>query len=306
VRYGVLAEHFELKDRDDMSNKKVWVITGAGRGIGAEMTKAALAAGHAVVATGRKPEAVAQALGEADELVVAKLDVTHADDAETAVQAAVDRFGRVDVLVNNAGYGQLGFFEELSPAQIDQQLATNVIGAMNVTRAVLPTMRRQRAGHVITISSVSGLVGAGGASAYCASKFAIEGWMECLHQELAPMGIAATVVEPGFFQTDFLDSSSVAFGERQIDDYSSRSAEFRAWHDDKNQEQEGDPAKLAQALLTLAEQEQPPLRFIAGADAVAIAEQELIKRHAEIDGWRELSTALGREGAQTVSTLPSS
>jgi NAD(P)-dependent dehydrogenase (short-subunit alcohol dehydrogenase family) len=275
-------------------SKNVWVITGAGRGLGAEIAKTALTAGHSVVATGRTPEAITEALGATDELLVAKLDVTRSEDAEAAVKAAVDRFGRVDVLVNNAGYGQLGFFEELSPAQIDQQFATNVIGAMNVTRAVLPVMRAQGTGHVITISSVSGLVGAGGASAYCASKFAVEGWMECLDQELAPMGIAVTVVEPGFFQTDFLDGSSVAYGDMEIDDYASRSAEFRAWHDAKNQEQEGDPGKLAAALLTLAGQDQPPLRFVAGADAVGFAEQELAKRRAEIDAWRDLSTSLAR------------
>jgi NAD(P)-dependent dehydrogenase (short-subunit alcohol dehydrogenase family) len=289
-----------------MSNNNVWVITGAGRGLGAEIAKAALSAGHSVVATGRKPGAVTQALGEADELLVAQLDVTDAEAAEAAVQAAVQRFGRVDVLVNNAGYGQLGFFEELSPAQIDQQFATNVLGAMNVTRAVLPVMRAQGTGHVITISSMSGLVGAGGASAYSASKFAVEGWMECLHQELSPMGIVVTVVEPGFFQTDFLDSSSVAFGDVKVDDYETRSAEFRAWHDAKNHEQEGDPAKLAAALLTLAELDEPPLRFVAGADAVALSEQELAKRHAEIDAWRDLSTSLGRPGVERVSAMPSS
>jgi NAD(P)-dependent dehydrogenase (short-subunit alcohol dehydrogenase family) len=288
-----------------MNDKNVWVITGAGRGLGAAIAKAALTAGHAVVATGRNPAAVMLALGEADELLVTKLEVTCADDAEAAVQAAVDRFGRIDVLVNNAGYGQLGFFEELSPAQINQQFATNVIGAMNVTRAVLPVMRAQGTGQIITISSVSGLVGAGGASAYCASKFAVEGWMESLHQELTPMGIATTVVEPGFFQTDFLDSSSVAYGEVPIDDYADRSAEFRAWHDAKNQEQEGDPGKLAAALLMLAGCDQPPLRFVAGADAVTFAEQELAKRHGEIEAWRDLSTSLARAGAEQVGALPS-
>ncbi len=287
-----------------MSDQKVWVITGSGRGIGAEIAKAALSAGHSVVATGRRPEAVTQALGEADELLVAALDVTRAEDAETAVHAALRRFGRIDVLVNNAGYGQLGFFEELSPAQIDQQFATNVKGTMNVTRAVLPVMRAQGSGHIITISSMSGLVGAGGASAYCASKFAVEGWMECLHQELPSMGINVTVVEPGFFNTDFLDSSSVAFGDVAVDDYATRSVEFRAWHDAKNHEQEGDPAKLAAALLLLAEQDQPPLRFVAGTDAVTLSEQELAKRHAEIDAWRDLSTSLARTGVEQVSALP--
>ena len=275
-----------------MSKQRVWFVTGAARGFGAEIAKAALDAGHQVVATGRKPDAVTAALGVSDSLLVAALDVTSENEIEAAVQATLDRFGRIDVLVNNAGYGQLGFFEELSPAQIERQFATNVFGAMNVTRSVLPVMRAQRSGHVITISSVSGLVGAAGGAAYPASKFAVEGWMECLHLELAPFGIATTVVEPGFFRTDFLDASSVAYGDIIVDDYAARSAEFRAWHDAKNQQQEGDPAKLAQALLTLSGSDAPPLRFVAGADALATAQQELNKRHAQLDGLRDLSASL--------------
>ena len=188
-----------------MTEKQTWFITGAGRGMGVDIAKAALAAGHAVVATGRNPEAVSRVDGEADDLLVVKLDITSTEDAEAAVQAAVDRFGRIDVLVNNAANFFGGFFEELAPEQIECQLATNVLGPMNVTRAVLPVMRRQRSGHVITISSSAGLSGFQFGTAYAASKFGVEGWMESLAPEVAPFGITTTIVEPGFFRTELLE-----------------------------------------------------------------------------------------------------
>src|SRR5512133_844127 len=169
-----------------MIENKVWFITGAGRGMGVDIAKAALAAGNAVVATGRNTETVTKAVGEADDLLVVKLDVTSLEDAQAAVQAAVDRFGRIDVLVNNAGNFQAGYFEELTPEQMERQLATSLIGPMNVTRAVLPVMRKQRSGHVISISSTAGFLGFEFCSAYAASKFGLEGWMESLQAEVAP------------------------------------------------------------------------------------------------------------------------
>ena len=187
-----------------MADKKVWMITGASRGMGVEFAKAALAAGHAVVATGRNPEAVTQAVGESDDLFVVRLDVTNPADAESAVQAAIERFGRIDVLVNNAGSFIAGFFEELTPEQIEQQLAVMLIGPMNVTRAVLPVMRRQRSGHILSISSGAGLMGFAYNSAYCAAKFGLEGWMESLGPEVEPFGIHTTIVNPGFFRTELL------------------------------------------------------------------------------------------------------
>src|SRR5437879_210649 len=168
-----------------MAHKRVWFITGAGRGMGTEIAKAALAAGSAVVATGRNPDAVAKAVGDADDLLVVKLDVTSSDDSQAAVEAAVDRFGRIDVLVNNAGNFYAGYFEELTPEQIERQLATSLIGPMNVTRAVLPVMRKQRSGHLISISSTAGFTGFEFCSAYASSKFGLEGWMESLQPEVA-------------------------------------------------------------------------------------------------------------------------
>src|SRR6185312_13925338 len=191
--------------------KKVWFITGAGRGMGVDIAQAALAAGHAVVATGRDSDAVAKAVGMSGDLLVVKLDVTNRADAESAARAAVDRFGRIDVLVNNAGN-----FEELTPEQIERQLATLLIGPMNVTRAVLPVMRKQRSGHIITISSTAGLVGFAFCSAYAAAKFGVEGWMESLQPEVAPFGVTTTIVNPGFFRTELLEPASVTYAKPSI------------------------------------------------------------------------------------------
>ena len=277
-----------------MTDKKVWFVTGAGRGMGVDIAKAALAAGNAVVATGRSPEAVADAVGEADDLLVATLDVTNPTDAETAVRSAVDRFGRIDVLVNNAATFYGGYFEELTPEQIEHQLATTLIGPMHVTRAVLPVMREQRSGHIISISSAAGLAGFEFNSAYCAAKFGLEGWMEALQPEVAPFGISTTIVNPGFFRTELLTEESTTYATQSIEEYADRHAERVRWYGAMHGQQVGDPAKLARALITIASQEQPPRRFIAGADAIAVAEQKV---QEQIDAFRDLSTSLALEDA---------
>jgi NAD(P)-dependent dehydrogenase (short-subunit alcohol dehydrogenase family) len=282
---------------NDMTDNKTWFITGAGRGMGVEFAKAALGAGNSVVATGRNPDAVAKALGEADNLLVVKLDVTSTHDAEAAVAAAVDRFGGIDVLVNNAASFEAGFFEELTPEQIERQLAVSLLGPMNVTRAVLPVMRRQRSGHVVTISSLAGLAGGAYTAAYAASKFAVDGWMESLAPEVAPFGVHTTVVNPGFFRTELLTEESTNYAPATIEDYAERHAAMRDFYVSTNGKQPGDPAKLAQALLTIADEEQPPLRFIAGADAIAQAEQKLAERQAQIAAYRDLSTSLAFDEA---------
>src|SRR6202022_779912 len=206
-----------------MSNKKVWVITGAGRGMGADIARAVLAAGHAVVATGRDAERVSSALGNSKDLLAVKLDVTSRADAEAAVRAALDRFGHIDVLVNNAASFYAGYFEELTPEQVERQLTTSLIGPMNVTRAVLPVMRKQRSGHIISISSSAGLAaGFDFVPAYAASKFGLEGWMESLQAEVAPFGITTTVVNPGFFRTELLTEQSTNYADPSIPDYDER------------------------------------------------------------------------------------
>jgi NAD(P)-dependent dehydrogenase (short-subunit alcohol dehydrogenase family) len=252
-----------------------------------------LAAGHALVATGRDPDRVAEVLGASDRLLTVKLDVTRGEDAEAAVRAAVERFGRIDVLVNNAASFYAGFFEELTPEQIDAQFATSLTGPMNVTRAVLPVMRRQRAGHVIAISSSAGL-GAGFefVAAYAASKFGVEGWMEALRAEVAPFGIHTTIVNPGFFRTELLTEQSTNYAAPAITDYDARRAPLVANWQSMNGQQSGDPAKLAHALLTIAGQEPPPRRFIAGADAIGTAEQKISDLQADIASNRALSTSL--------------
>jgi NAD(P)-dependent dehydrogenase (short-subunit alcohol dehydrogenase family) len=282
------------KRRDRIIDNKVWFITGAGRGMGVDFGKAVLAAGHVLVATGRDTGRLADLLGSSDDLLTVKLDVTRRGEAEAAVKAAVQRFGRIDVVVNNAGTFEAGFFEELTPEQIERQLATNLFGQMHVTRAVLPVMRRQRSGHVITISSTAGLASAVEfTSAYAAAKFAIEGWMEALRVEVAPFGIHTTVVNPGFFRTELLSEQSTHYAEASVADYDERrTALLAAWKATHGQ-QAGDPAKLARALLTIAGQEPPPRRFLAGADAVATAEQKIADLRADIESNRPLSTSLG-------------
>jgi NAD(P)-dependent dehydrogenase (short-subunit alcohol dehydrogenase family) len=276
-----------------MIHKKVWFITGAGRGMGADFARAVLTAGHQLVATGRDVERLTTVLGRSDDLLAVKLDVTRSDDATAAVRAAVDRFERVDVLVNNAASFYAGFFEELTPEQMDRQLATSLVGPMNVTRAALPVMRRQHAGHVISISSSAGLAaGAEFVSAYGASKFGLEGWMEALRAEVAPFGIHTTIVNPGFFRTELLTEQSTSYAEPSIADYAARRAPLLEYWTSQNGQQSGDPAKLARALLTIASQEPPPRRFIAGADAIGTTEQKIAALKEDIEYDRELSTSL--------------
>ncbi len=277
---------------DAMTEKKVWFITGAARGMGVDFAKAALAAGHTVVATGRRPDAVTRAVGASDNLLVAKVDVTSLADAEAAVRAAVERFGRIDVLVNNAANFWAGYFEELTPEQIERQLSTSLIGPMNVTRAVLPVMRKQRAGHIISISSSAGLTGFEFCTAYSASKFGLEGWMEALQAEVAPFGISTTIVNPGFFRTELLSAESTQYAEASLADYAERTAAQQQFWKSQNGRQGGDPAKLARALVTIASAEPPPRRFIAGADAIASAEQKVADLQAQIDAYRDLSSSL--------------
>jgi NAD(P)-dependent dehydrogenase (short-subunit alcohol dehydrogenase family) len=276
-----------------MTEKKVWFVTGAGRGMGADIAKAALAAGHAVVATGRDPETVAKALGDANELLVTRLDVTHAEEAEAAVAAAVKRFGRIDVLVNNAGNFYAGFFEELPPQDFRAQVETNLFGPINVTRAALPAMRARRAGLVVTMSSIAGITGQPFVSAYAAAKFGLEGWMESLAPEVAPFGIRTMLVEPGFFRTELLTEESTKYPAPSVEDYAETTrATVTAWKA-MNGKQGGDPAKLAAALVQLAGGAEPPLRWAAGADAVDAVEQKARLLLAQANAHRHLSESLG-------------
>jgi NAD(P)-dependent dehydrogenase (short-subunit alcohol dehydrogenase family) len=280
-----------------MTDKNVWFVTGAGRGMGVDIVKAALAAGHAVVATGRNTGAVTRALGDSAELLVVKLDVTRPEDAKAAVAAAVEHFGRIDVLVNNAGNFYAGFFEELSPEDFRAQIETNLFGPVNVTRAVLPVMRAQRRGLIVTISSTGGISGQAFVSAYSAAKFGVEGWIESLAPEVAPFGIRTMLVEPGFFRTELLTDESTKWPDATINDYAEKTRQtVTAWKK-MNGLQGGDPAKLAKALIQLAGSDEAPLRWPAGADAVETFEKKAKELLAQASAHRALSSSLAHDDA---------
>ncbi|WP_459383750.1 SDR family oxidoreductase [Arthrobacter humicola] len=285
------------EQNDAKTGQKVWFITGAGRGLGIDIAKAALAAGHAVVATGRNPDKVARAVGENENLLAVKLDVTNPAAATAAIAAAVDRFGRIDVLVNNAGNFYAGFFEEITPEDFRAQIETTMFGPINVTRAALPVLRAQRSGLLVTISSTAGIAGGEFLSAYAASKFGVEGWAESLAPEVAPFGIRTMIVEPGFFRTELLTPESTSYAASTIGDYSERTEQtVTAWKG-MNGLQGGDPAKLAVALIQLAELDEPPLRFAAGADAVGVFEARAKELQVQADAHRELSSNLAHDDA---------
>ena len=249
------------------------------------------------MATGRDTDAVAQALGTLDDLLVVKLDVTRPADAKAATQSAVERFGRIDVLVNNAGNFYAGFFEEITPEDFRAQVETNLFGPVNVTRAVLPIMRAQRSGLIVQLSSTAGISGGTFVSAYAASKFGVEGWIESLTPEVAPFGIRTMLVEPGFFRTELLTPESTSYAKPSIDDYAEKTRQtITAWNG-LNGLQSGDPAKLAKALIQLASQDEPPLRWAAGADAVEALEQKAQRLLAQANAYRELSSSLAHDDA---------
>lgn len=275
------------------NNTKVWFITGAGRGLGIDIAQAALTAGHSVVATGRDAGRVEAAIGAHENLLAVALDVTDPDAATAATQAAVDRFGRIDVLVNNAGNFYAGYFENISPDQFRAQMETNFFGPLNVTRAVLPVLRTQRGGQVITVTSTAGLIGGEFTAAYAASKFALEGWMESLRYDLEPFGITTMAVEPGFFRTELLvEGASTIWPELEIEDYAERTAKTIETWKSMNGQQGGDPRKLAEALVTLSDTDKLPLRFVAGSDAMGAIEQNLVTIGEQIAENRGLSASL--------------
>jgi NAD(P)-dependent dehydrogenase (short-subunit alcohol dehydrogenase family) len=269
--------------------KRVWFITGASRGIGAMIAEAALADGNAVVAAGRNAKAIVENLGEHAALLPVALDVTDETQAKAAVQSAIEKFGRIDVLVNNAGFGLLGAIEESADKDVRRMYDTNVFGLLNVTRAVLPTLRAQRSGHVINISSVGGYRAAAGFGVYSSTKFAVEAITEALHAELMPLGIHATVVEPGYFRTDFLNANSLVVAPDVIADYDETSGAVRRKAVQMNHNQPGDPKKLAAAMVTLVDASNPPLRLPLGTDTLAAIAAKNTYVTQETQMWKSLS-----------------
>src|SRR4051794_13594914 len=279
-----------------MSEKKVWFITGAGRGLGVDIAKAALAASHAVVATARNTESVTEAVGEHDDLLAVDLDVTDPTAAQAAVAATIERFGRLDVLVNNAGSFQAGFFEEMTPEAFRSQIETTLFGPVTLPPAPLPQLRPQPSGLVMTTPSPAGIPSpVEFTTAYATSKFGVEGFMEALTPEVAPFGIKTMLVEPGFFRTELLSPQSTQYAEPSIHDYAERTAATVAAWQGMDGKQGGDPAKLAAALIELAALDQPPVRFAAGADAVTAFEQKAHDLLEQAGAHRELSTSLAHD-----------
>ncbi|MFZ5529224.1 MAG: oxidoreductase [Pseudomonadota bacterium] len=279
-------------------SNKVWFITGASRGFGLEVARAALARGDHVVATARRPETIDAALGRHDHLLAVALDVNDEQQAHAAARVAIERFGRIDVLLNNAGYGLLGAVEESSAQEVQDVFATNVFGLLKVTRAVLPAMRSARSGLVMNISSIGGYAAYPGWGVYGATKFAVEGLTEALALELAPLGVHATVVEPGFFRTDFLDASSLIRTASELPDYADTVGQMRALMADANHRQPGDPKKLAQALLALADSPQPPVRLPLGTDTVAKIGEKHRAVEAELAQWHDLAKSTDHDDVQ--------
>jgi NAD(P)-dependent dehydrogenase (short-subunit alcohol dehydrogenase family) len=281
-----------------MTDKKVWLITGAGRGMGIDIARAALAAGHAVVGTARNAGSVTSALGEQDDLLAVPLDVTDPAAADAAVATAVERFGHLDVVVNNAGSFYAGFFEEMASEDFRAQIESTLFGPVNVTRAALPQMRAQRSGLVVTISSTAGIASTGDfLTAYAASKFGVEGFMEALTTEIAPFGIKTMLVEPGFFRTELLSAQSTNYAEPSIDDYAERTRATVAGWQSMDGKQGGDPAKLADALVQLVALDEPPRRFAAGADAVELFETKARTLLDQVNAHRDLSSSLAHDDA---------
>lgn len=277
--------------------KKVWLITGSSTGFGRSLTEAVLKKGYRVVATARKPEQLSDLIDQYPQTAKAvRLDVTDLQNIHEVVNAALDGFGRIDVLVNNAGYGTIGAIEEVSKDDIHRQFDTNVFGALNMMRAVLPVMRKQHSGHILNLSSVGGFVSFPASGIYCATKFALEGLSEALSKEVAPLGIKVTIIEPGAFRTDF-NGRSLAAPDQLIDDYAPISGKMLEWLRENDGKQPGDPNKAAQAMIEAVESDNPPLRLALGEDAVGAIDEKLKSVKVELDAWKEVSINTAFEGA---------
>lgn len=271
--------------------KRIWLITGASRGIGAKVAAAALANGDAVVATARDANSITQRFGDQPGLLAVTLDVTDEAQGVAVAKAAIEHFGRIDVLVNNAGFGLLGAVEEATADEVRRVYETNVFGLLNVTRAVLPYMRAARSGHVINLSSVGGYRSGAGFGVYCSTKFAVEGLSEALHAELEPLGVKVTIVEPGYFRTEFLEGNSLVESPSSITDYDGTAGEVRKIAKAVTLNQPGDPDKLAQVMITLVEAQKAPLRLPLGSDCVAAIEAKNAFVAGELQAWREVSVS---------------
>lgn len=284
------------------SDSKVWLITGSSSGFGRSLTEAVLNKGDRVVATARKPEQLDDLVKQyPDTIKTVRLDVTNLQDVQTALKSALNAYARIDILVNNAGYGTIGAIEEVSDDDIKRQFDTNFFGALNMTRAVLPTMREQRSGHILNISSVAGVVSFVGGGIYCATKFALEAVSEALAQEVKPLGIKVTLIEPGSFRTDF-SGRSIVTPEHMIADYAETSGKVIKWNQEMDGKQPGDPVKAVAAMIQVIESDNPPLRLALGEDSVNGITQKLESMKAELEAWKSVSLSTGFEGGTVAAT----
>jgi NAD(P)-dependent dehydrogenase (short-subunit alcohol dehydrogenase family) len=281
-----------------MDDKKVWLITGTSSGFGRALAEAVLARGDKVVLTARKTEAVEDLATRYENTALpVRLDVTNANERRESVEIALGKFGRIDVLVNNAGQGSLGALEEFSSEQIRRQFDVNCFGTIEMTRELLPVMRRQRSGHILNVTSIGGLAAVGGFALYCATKFAVEGFSEGLRDEVKPLGINVTIVEPGAFRTDFAGDSNMR-PEQAIAEYNPVVEPIRQYLYGNNGKQPGDPHKAALAMIAAVESPQPPLRLMLGADAFGLWEKKRAAMDEEFAQWREMGIATAFEGVE--------
>jgi len=286
----------------EQNKQRVWFITGASTGFGRLLAEQVLAAGERAVATARKPEQIAElSTKNPDNCLTVALDVTEDSAIEAAVDAAIQKFGRIDVLVNNAGYGLAGAIEEATEDEYMPVFETNVFGLIRVTRAVLPHLRKQRSGHIVNLSSIGGLIGSPGWGYYNASKFAVEGFSEALAAEVAPLGIHVTIVEPGPFRTDFLGRSGVE-AKLRIADYDATAGKTRQYFHDQAGKQAGDPAKAAAAIIKAVDAIDPPKHLVLGKLAFDRLNTRLEHWKQELDAWRDLSLGADFENASSADS----
>jgi NAD(P)-dependent dehydrogenase (short-subunit alcohol dehydrogenase family) len=268
---------------------KVWLITGCSTGFGRALAEAVLKKGDYLLATAREPEQLRALIEHYPETAKSvRLDITSPQDIQAAVDTAIATFGRIDVLVNNAGHGLIAALEEVSDAKIHQFFETNFFGALRLMRTVLPVMRQQGSGHIVNLSSTAGLVGFGGSSLYCGAKFALEGASEALSKEVESFGIKVTLIEPGAFRTDFNGRSLIA-AEQSIDAYATVSGALLQWFKEMDGQQPGDPAKAAQAIIQAVESPHPPMRLALGSDAMSLLQEKLEWVKSDLDAWQQVT-----------------
>jgi NADP-dependent 3-hydroxy acid dehydrogenase YdfG len=279
---------------------KVYFITGTSSGFGKALAEAALERGERVVLAARKLADVKDLAAQyKDNALAVKLDVTNADERQAAIKATLDRFERVDVLANIAGVGSLGALEEFSSEQIRQQFEVNFFGVLELTREVLPTMREQKSGHILNLTSIGGLASVGGFALYCATKFAVEGFSEALRDEVKPLGIKVTIIEPGAFRTEFAGASNVRPAQ-QIEDYKPVIEPIQQYLYGNDGKQPGDPRKAAEAMIEAVESDDPPLRLMLGADAYGLWEKKLSEMQAEFADWRKIGESTAFDGVEVL------